>query len=46
MVSPVRIRVSPLKKVLQIVEKLRNPAVLRELSDKGVSTAGSRKDLF
>ena len=46
MVSPVRIRLPPLLKVLQIEEKQgclgggSGPFV------KGVSTAGSRKDLF
>jgi hypothetical protein len=46
MVSPVRIRVPPLKKVLQIVEKERALAVLLRLFFRGVSTAGSRKGLF
>jgi hypothetical protein len=46
MVSPVRIRVPPLLKVLQIAEKERILAVFPEPFDKGVSTAGSRKDLF
>ena len=43
MVSPVRIRVPPLLKVLQIAKKARTPDVLPEPFDKGVSTAGSRK---
>jgi hypothetical protein len=43
MVSPVRIRVPPLLNYLQIAEKVRGPAELPELFDKGVSTAGSRK---
>jgi hypothetical protein len=46
MVSPVRIRVPPLIKVLQIAEKERPLAVPLEPYDKGVSTAGSRKGLF
>ena len=46
MVSPVRIRVPPLKKVLQIAEKERSLAVFPGAFVKGVSTAGSRKDLF
>jgi hypothetical protein len=46
MVSPVRIRVPPLKKVLQIAEKQRALEVFPEPFDKGVSTAGSRKGLF
>jgi hypothetical protein len=46
MVSPVRIRVPPLLKVLQIVEKQRALAVSPELFVNGVSTAGSRKGLF
>jgi hypothetical protein len=46
MVSPVRIRVPPLKKYLQIAEKERAPAVLPESFDKGVSTAGSKKGFF
>jgi hypothetical protein len=46
MVSPGRIRVPPLEKVLQIVENERALAVFPEASVKGVSTAGSRKDLF
>ena len=46
MVSPVRIRVPPLIKALQIVEKERALAVLLRLYFTGVSTAGSRKDLF
>ena len=46
MVSPVRIRVPPLIKVLQIAKKARAPDVLPEPFDKGVSTAGSRKSLL
>jgi hypothetical protein len=46
MVSPVRIRVLPPLKVLQIAEKGSDSAVLPEPFDKGVSTAGSRKGLF
>jgi hypothetical protein len=46
MVSPVRIRVPTLLKVLQIAEKDRALAVFPEALVKGVSTAGSRKDLF
>ena len=46
MVSPVRIRVPPLIKVLQIAEKESALAVLLRLSFRGVSTAESRKDLF
>jgi hypothetical protein len=46
MVSPVRIRVPPLLKVLQIAEKERASAVLLRLIFRGVSTAGSRKGLF
>jgi hypothetical protein len=45
-VSPVRIRVPLLLKVLQIAGKERAPVVLPEPSDKAVSTAGSRKGLF
>jgi hypothetical protein len=45
-VSPVRIRVPPLLKVLQITEKYRTSTELPKPSDKGVSTAGSRKGLF
>jgi hypothetical protein len=43
MVSPVRIRVPPLTKVLQIEEEERVPAALLRLLFRGVSTAGSRK---
>jgi hypothetical protein len=43
MVSPVRIRVPPHIKVLQIVEKERALAVLLRVFFRGVSTAGSRK---
>jgi hypothetical protein len=46
MVSPVRIRVPPLEKVLQIAEKERALAVVPRFIVKGASTAGSRKDLF
>jgi len=46
MVSPVRIRVPPLKKYLQIAENKGAPAVLPEPIDRGVSTAGSREDLI
>jgi hypothetical protein len=46
MVSPVRIRVPPLEKVLQIVEKYRDLTELPRASSWGVSTAGSRKGLF
>jgi hypothetical protein len=46
MVSPVRIRVPPLLKYLQIKEKERASAKLPEPFDKSVSTAGSRKGLF
>jgi hypothetical protein len=46
MVSPVRIRVPPLLKVLQIVKKVRDSAVLPNPFDKGMSTAGSSKDLY
>jgi hypothetical protein len=46
MVSPVRIRVSPLLKYLQIAEKVNAKMVLPEPFVKGVSTAGSRKDLL
>jgi hypothetical protein len=46
MVSPVRIRVPPLLKVLQIADKIRAPAVLPKPCDKGVSTARSRKGHF
>jgi len=46
MVFPVRIRVPPLLKVLQIAEKARGSAVLPEPYDKGASTAGSRNGLF
>jgi hypothetical protein len=46
MVSPVRIRVPPLIKVLQIAEKDIALAVFPEAFVKGVSTAESRKDLF
>ena len=45
MVSPVRIRVPPLKKVLKMAEKRGALAVSPELFDNGVSTAGSRKGL-
>jgi hypothetical protein len=43
MVSPVRIRVPPLKKVLQIAEKERPLAVPLGPFVRGVSTAGSKK---
>jgi hypothetical protein len=46
MVSPVRIRVPPLTKVLQIMEKVIALAVLLRLLFRGVSTAGSRKGLI
>ena len=46
MVSPVRIRVPPLKKVLQIAEKQGVLAVSPGPFVNGVSTAGSRNDLF
>ena len=46
MVSPIRIRVPPLEKVLQIEEKERALAVLPEPLDNSVSTAGSRKGHF
>ena len=46
MVSPVRIRVPPLKKVLQIAEKYRDSTELPEPFDKGVSTGGSRNGLL
>ena len=46
MVSPVRIRVPPLLKVLQIAEKYRDLTELPEPFDKGVSTAGSRNGHF
>ena len=46
MVSPVRIRVPPLLKVLQIAEKYSASTELPMSSDKGVSTAESRKGLF
>ena len=46
MVSPVRIRVPPLPKVLQMADKESAPAVLPGPFDKGVSTAGSTKGLF
>jgi hypothetical protein len=46
MVSPVRIRVPPLQKYLQMAEKERPLAVPLEPFVKGVSTAGSRKGLF
>ena len=46
MVSPVRIRVPPLKKLLQTVEKARASAVLPKPFDKGKSTAGSRQGLY
>ena len=46
MVSPVRIRVPPRLKVLQIVEKQGVLAVSTELFVKGVSTAGSGRGLF
>jgi hypothetical protein len=42
MVSPIRIRVPPLKKALQNAEKERALAVLLRLFFRGVSTAGSR----
>jgi hypothetical protein len=45
-VSPVRIRVPPLEKVLQMTGKQRALAVFSEPFDKGVSTAGSRTELF
>src|SRR5215218_4307354 len=43
MVSPVRIRVPPLKKVLQIAEKERPLAVPLGPFVRGVSTGGSKK---
>jgi hypothetical protein len=43
MVSPVRIWVPPLKKVLQIAEKTRAPATLMRLFFRGVSTARQEK---
>jgi len=46
MVSPVRIRVPPLLKVLQIAEKQGALAESPEPFVNGVSTAGSRKGLF
>jgi hypothetical protein len=46
MVSPVRIRVPPLEKILQIAEKQGALAELLGLFDKGVSTAGSREGLI
>jgi hypothetical protein len=46
MVSPVRIRVPPLTKVLQMAEKQGVLAVSPEPFVNGVSTAGSRKGLF
>jgi hypothetical protein len=45
-VSPVRIRVPPLLKLLQMAEKERVSPALPEPCDKGVSTAGSRKRFF
>jgi hypothetical protein len=45
MVSPVRIRVPPLEKALQIAEKYRDSTELPKPSDEDVSTAGSRKGL-
>jgi hypothetical protein len=46
MVSPVRIRVPPLKKMLQIEEKGTALAVILRLFFRGVSTAGSRNGHF
>jgi hypothetical protein len=46
MVSPVRIRVPPLEKVLQIAEKYRDLTELPKPLFYGLSTAGSRKGLF
>jgi hypothetical protein len=46
MVSPVRIRVPPLIKVLQITEKGRVQTVLSEHFVGSVSTAGSKEGLF
>jgi hypothetical protein len=44
MVSPVRIRVPPLLKVLRTAGKVRAPAVLPEPCDIGLSIAGSSTD--
>jgi hypothetical protein len=46
MVFPVRIRVPPLKKVLQMAEKYEGQMVLSGLFVNGMSTAGSRKGFF
>jgi hypothetical protein len=46
MVSPVRIRVPLLKKVLQIAEKYRDSTELPKPLFSDVSTAGSRKGPF
>jgi hypothetical protein len=45
-VSPVRIRVPPLLKVLQIVEKRKKFGRVSGAFVNGVSTAGSRKGLL
>jgi hypothetical protein len=46
MVSSVRIRVPPLAKILQMIEKYRDSTELSKPLFSGVSTAGSRKGLF